>query len=117
MPTPATPGRKKFPADVTVMVRGPVTEAPATLVDLTPLSIEVQSKFRLPLNERVGVTISTKPIRITGVSISGEVRRLREEPGGGYYVRIDFSHSGDSEKRLQSFLWEMEQPPPRKPLR
>jgi len=99
------------------MIRGPVTEAPATIVDLTALSLEVQTKFRLPPNERVGVTISTKPIRITGVSVSGEVRRIREEPGGGYFVRIDFAHSGDSEKRLRSFLWEMDQPPPKKPIR
>jgi hypothetical protein len=99
------------------MIRGPVIEAPATLVDLTALSIEVLTKFRLPPNERVGVTVSTQPIRITGVSISGEVRRIREEPGGGYRARIDFSHSGDSEKRLRSFLWDMNQAPPKKPIR
>ena len=112
---PGMPGRGKFPPDLVVMIRGPANEFPATVVDLTTSVIEVKSKFRLPPNERVGVTISTKPIRITGVSIPGEVRRIREEPGFVYSARIDFSHSGDSEKRLRTFLWEMTQPPPKKP--
>lgn len=111
IPTPGPPGRRGFPPDLVVMIRGPANEFPATVVDLTASVIEIQTKFRLPPNERVGVTISTKPIRITGVSLSGEVRRIREEPGVGYSARIDFAHSGDSEKRLRAFLWELMQPP------
>lgn len=91
------------------MVRGPLGEFPASVIDVSPLGIELNSTRHLKESERVGLTLRCDAVRGPGVSISGDVRVCREEPGPSYYVRIDFEVAGESEKKLQTFLWGLEE--------
>ena len=99
----------KLPVPVSATIRGPAGEFPASVVDVSPLGIDLTSERRLALNERIGLMLRCDAVRGPGVSISGDVRTCREEPGPVYFVRVDFEHTGDSEKRLQTFLWGLEE--------
>lgn len=90
-------------------IRGPLGEFPAAVVDISPLGIDLTSPRHLALNERIGLTLRCDAVRGPGVSISGDVRTCREEPGPAFFIRVEFDHSGDSEKRLQTFLWGLEE--------
>jgi hypothetical protein len=98
-----------LPVPVQATVRGPLGEFPASVIDVSPLGIELQSTRRLAENERVGLTLRCDAVRGPGVSLSGDVRVCREEPGPSFYVRVDFELSGESEKKLQTFLWGLEE--------
>jgi hypothetical protein len=108
MAKPAVPSGR-LPVPVSASVRGPIGEFPATVVDVSPLSIDLKSSRRLTVNDRVGLTLRCDAVRGPGVSLSGDVRGCREEPGPAYFVRVEFEHAGDSEKKLQTFLWDMEE--------
>ena len=94
---------------VQATVRGPLGEFPASVIDLSPLGIELNSPRHLKENERVGLSLRCDAVRGPAVPLSGDVRVCREEPGPAYYVRIDFDPSGNSEKALQTFLWGLEE--------
>jgi hypothetical protein len=113
----------KLPVEVNALIRGPLYEVSARVLDLSATSLDVLSNRHVPQDERVGLTLKSAAIRGPGIVVSGDVRTVREEPGGAFFVRIDFSHTGDSEKRLQTLLWGLEEarqtkrrekpPPPR----
>lgn len=98
----------KLPVPVSVLIRGPLGEFPASAIDINPLSMEIQSPRRVTVNERIGLTLKCDAVRGPGVQVSADVRACREDPGPSYNVRVDFQHSGDSEKRLQKFLWDLD---------
>ncbi|HTF56714.1 MAG TPA: PilZ domain-containing protein [Planctomycetota bacterium] len=99
----------KLSTEVTVSIRGSLNEVAATVMDLTATGMDVFSTGRLPPNERVGMTIRCSAVSGPGVAVSGEVQRIRDKPSGGYFIHIEFVHSGDSERWIQSFLWSLEE--------
>jgi hypothetical protein len=98
----------KLPVPVSVVIRGPLGEFPASAVDVNPLGMEIQSPRRLTVNERIGLTLKCDAVRGPGVQVSADVRACREDPGPSYNVKVDFQHAGDTEKRLQKFLWDLD---------
>jgi hypothetical protein len=106
---PAPGPQGKLPVPVIALVRGPTVEFPANVVDVSPLGIELTSKRRLMENDRIGLTLKCDAVRGPGVSVHGDVRTVREEPGPSFFVRVEFEHTGDSEKKLQTFLWGLEE--------
>lgn len=107
MNKPDAPG--KLPVPVKATIRGALGEFMATVLDLSPLGIELLSSRPISLNERIGMTLRCDAIRGPGLSISGDVQVCREESGSTHYVKVTFDHVGDSEKRLQTFLWDLEE--------
>jgi hypothetical protein len=113
----------KLPVEVTALIRGPLYEVSAKVLDMSATSLDVLSTRRVPQDERVGLTLKSVAIRGPGIVVSGDVRTVREETGGAFFVRIDFAHTGDSEKKVQTLLWGLEEarqtkrrekpPPPR----
>jgi len=108
MPRPEG-GPGKLPVPVTALVRASLGEFSAVVLDCSPLGIELLSPRRLADNERVGMTLKCAAVLGPGVSIHGDVQTCREDAASQYFIRIVFEPSGDAEKRLQSFLWEMEE--------
>ena len=94
---------------MSVLIRAALGEFPATVLDLTTLGVEVLSPRRLPVNERVGLTLRSAAAPGPGVSISGDVRVCREESGASYHVSISLIHTPVSEKHVQAFLWKLEE--------
>jgi hypothetical protein len=94
---------------VSASIRGPLGEFPATVVDCNPLSIDLISSRHLKEAERIGMTLKCTEVRGPGISLSGTVQTCREEGPGRYFVRTVFEHAGDTEKRLQTFLWDVEE--------
>ncbi len=108
MASPSVPS--KLPAETTVLIRGPLYEVEAKVLDMSPLGLDVFSTRRIPPDERVGLTIKSPAVRGPGIVVSGDVRTVREQqPGPSYFAHIDFYHSGDSEKKVQTFLWGLEE--------
>jgi hypothetical protein len=113
----------KLPVEVTALIRGPLYEVSAKVLDMSATSLDVLSTRHVPQDERVGLTLKSVAIRGPGIVVSGDVRTVREETGGAFFVRIDFAHTGDSEKKVQTLLWGLEEarqtkrrekpPPPR----
>jgi hypothetical protein len=99
----------KLPVPVTALVRSSVAEFSTPVIDCSPLGIELLSPRRLADSERVGLTLKCAAVRGPGVSIHGDVQTCREEAAGQYFVRIVFDPSGEAEKSLQNFLWEVEE--------
>jgi hypothetical protein len=98
----------KLPVPVTVVIRGPQGEFPAAAIDINPLAMEIQSPRRVTVNERIGLTLKSTAVQGPGVQVSADVRECREEPGPSYNVKAEFQHTGDTEKRLQKFLWDLD---------
>ena len=109
MAKPGTPPPGKLPVPVDAFLRGPLGEFPASVFDVNPFGAEFHSKNRFAPNERIGVTLRCTAVRGPALAISGEIRTCREEPGAGYFLQVDFIHAGDSEKKLQAFLWGLEE--------
>ncbi|HZN62740.1 MAG TPA: PilZ domain-containing protein [Planctomycetota bacterium] len=109
MAKPGSTPPSKLPVPVTAFLRGPLGEVSASVIDVNPFGAELHSKTRLAPNERVGLTLRCPAVRGPALAISGEIRTCREEPGPMYFLQVDFTHTGDSEKRLQTFLWGLEE--------
>jgi len=109
MVDPGSRNPGKFSTEVTVLIRGSLAEIPAEVMDLTPTGLDAFASGRLSMNERVGLTIRCAVVPGPGITISGEIQRIREKPSGGYFIHVEFVNSGDSEKRIQSFLWSLEE--------
>lgn len=107
MAKPDAPG--KLPVPVTAAIRAPFGEFTAPVVDCSPLGIELLSPRRLTVDERIGLTLKCDAVRGPGLSISADVRTCREEPGPKFFIRLEFNHAGDTEKKLQTFLWDVEE--------
>jgi len=99
----------KLPVEVTALIRGPLYEVTAKVLDMSATGLDAHSTRRVPPDERVGLTLTSAAVRGPGIVVSGDVRTVREQPGAGFFVRIDFAHTGDSEKKVQSFLWGLEE--------
>jgi len=91
------------------MIRGPLGEFSATVIDVSPLGIDLNSPRHLKEKERIGLTLRCDAVRGPAVPLSGDVRTCREEPGPSYYIHVDFDPSGNTEKALQTFLWGLEE--------
>lgn len=102
-------GPGKLPVPVTAMVRSSVAEFGTVVLDCSPLGIELLSPRRLADNERIGLTVKCTAVRGPGVSIHGDVQACREDTAGQYFIRVVFDPSGEAEKSLQNFLWEVEE--------
>ncbi|HKS15914.1 MAG TPA: PilZ domain-containing protein, partial [Planctomycetota bacterium] len=94
---------------MTVSIRGSLNEVTGNVLNLSALGLDVLSPKRFPDSERVGLTIRSLSVRGPGCSVPGNIGIQREQPEGGFFIRIDFVHSAESQKNLQTFLWGVEE--------
>ncbi len=74
--------------------------------DLSAGGMRIRGPFHVSQGERVGVTLRLPtPHQLTFMA---EVRWAREESPGTYVLGIRFLHTGESQKKMQSLLQEIQ---------